>query len=200
MQKISAIIIAAGLSRRMGEDKNKLLLPFGQSNLIGEVLKNILSADFEELIVVLGHESELVKTFVPLHEKIKCVHNPNFKTGMTSSIQCGVEAAKTENATMICLSDMPFIQKEDYNFLIKNFQNQVFFDKKCIVQPFFGEKKGNPIVFSAYYRAEILTHQEPEGCRSIVQKNKDFRHLIEMPSDAILKDIDDWETYEKTKN
>jgi molybdenum cofactor cytidylyltransferase len=90
---------------------------------------------------------------------------------------------------------MPFIQKEDYDFLIKNFQNQVLINENCIVQPVFEEKKGNPIVFSASYRAAILVHQDPEGCRSIVQKNKVFLHQVAMPSDAILKDIDDWETY-----
>jgi molybdenum cofactor cytidylyltransferase len=194
---VSVIVVAAGLSRRMGEDKNKLILPFGETVLFCEVLKNIIASDVEEVIVVLGHEADLVEKYIPVHPKIKMVINPNYSEGMTSSIQSGVRAALEKNAYMICLSDMPFISSEEYNFLIKTFENQVFFEKKTILQPFFQEKKGNPIIFSNAYRDLILSHFEKEGCREIVRNHSHCVYLAEMPTDSILRDIDDWETYIK---
>src|SRR6266566_1004111 len=107
---ISAIVLAAGSSRRM-ENKNKLLLPYKGKTVLVHTVENILSAGIEEVIVVTGHEAGLVQEAIRLLP-VRTIHNPQHEAGMTGSIQAGVRAA-TGNGYMICLSDMVLITPEE---------------------------------------------------------------------------------------
>ncbi len=183
--KISAIVLAAGTSSRMGK-QNKLCLPFQNTTILNRVISQILDADVDEVVTVLGHERNLVQNCFDLHPKIRLVENKNFLSGMTSSIKVGVNAAsETSDAFLICLSDMPYILTQDYNHIIHSFQCG-----KSILVPFFKGKKGNPILFSSHFKNEILMHSKPEGCRDIVRNNSNFVEKIEMSTNRIFMDID----------
>src|SRR5258708_16746411 len=84
---LSAIVLAAGSSRRM-ENKNKLLLPYKGKTVLAHTIGNILSAGIGEVIVVTGFEAEKVQENIR-HLSVRFVHNPQHKTGMTGSIQPG---------------------------------------------------------------------------------------------------------------
>ena len=99
---LSAIILAGGLSSRMGT--NKLLLPYENHTIIEHIVENVCNAGVEEVIVVTGHEAIKVKTALRKFP-VKFVHNANYATGITTSIQQGVKSA-TGNGYMICLGDM----------------------------------------------------------------------------------------------
>ena len=88
---ISGIILAAGESRRVG--KLKQLLPFGNSTIIETVIDNLLCAKLDEVIVVLGHAAEKITAKIR-HKPVKIVCNPNYKSGMLTSVQRGVLAVK----------------------------------------------------------------------------------------------------------
>ncbi len=186
---ISAIVLAAGTSSRMGA-KNKLLLPFKDDTFIVHVVKQLLKSTVDEVIVVLGHEKEIVKQVLTQKELVFTV-NSNYKSGMTSSIQAGIKASsKNTDGYLICLSDMPFLTTSDYNKILASVSGN-----KEIILPFYTNQKGNPVYFSKDFREEILIHTAPEGCKGIVQNNKD--HLVKIPFDNthILKDIDTEEDY-----
>ncbi len=204
---VSAIVLGAGLSRRMGSERNKLLLPWQGKALIAHVVAHVLATTVEEVIVVLGYEAELVRDAVGTghdlsdmvgtgHDlSLRFIFNPNFETGMTSSIQQGVKSAKEGNAFLICLGDMPFIRGEEYQLLLEQFEKKSIADPKCILLPFYEEKKANPILFSAFYKDVILAHTHPEGCRAIVQEYAKHIQVVKMPSATVLQDVDDWEAY-----
>ena len=97
---LNAIVLAAGSSRRMG--KNKLLLPYKGRPLLAYVVGNILAAKLGSVIVVTGHEAELIGEALK-GLPVKLVHNPRYEEGMTSSIQTGVAAAADGEGYMICL-------------------------------------------------------------------------------------------------
>ena len=193
---VTAIVLAAGLSARMG-DANKLLLPLACKTVIETVVQNIIDANIEEIIVVTGHEAEDVKKALA-NLPVQIIHNPHFTKGMTTSIQLGVSMARG-NGYMICLSDMPLIKPEDYAFLKKRFNEQQLVNEQCIVIPKFLDEKGNPVIFSSFYREAILIHQEMEGCRAIIQTNKKNICWAEMSNDNILRDMDTNAEYEKMK-
>ena len=86
--KISGIILAAGLSTRMGEPKQ--LLPFGGSTIIETVIDNLLGSKLSEVIVVVGHEAEKVQARIQ-HKPVKIVFNPDYQEGMLTSAQYGVK-------------------------------------------------------------------------------------------------------------
>ncbi len=194
---MTIILLAAGLSRRMG-NANKLLLHFGAGTIVQTTLENILAADIGNIIVVVGHESEKVKSILEKYRGVSFVHNPKFADGMTSSIQAGLEATKNKSeGCMICLSDMVFIKPEEYKQIADFFLEELKRDTKCIIQPQFNGIAGNPIVFSNFYKTEIMAHKNPEGCREIVQKYKAHLKKIDMKTDNILRDIDTREDYLK---
>lgn len=193
---LTAIVLAAGLSARMGQ-ANKLLLPIARKTVIETVVQNIIDAGIEEIIVVTGHEAADVKKAVanlPVH----IIYNPDYTKGMTTSIQLGVSTAGGDGY-MICLSDMPLIALQDYAFLKKSFEQQQLVNKQCIVIPKFLDEKGNPVIFSSFYKEAILNHTEMEGCREIIQSNKKNICGTEMGNDNILRDMDTLAEYERVK-
>jgi molybdenum cofactor cytidylyltransferase len=203
MNMLSTIVLAAGLSSRMGA-QNKLRLPFGEKTILQTTLQHIIEAELGEILVIVGHEKALVENdLLMFKNKIKIVFNPHFESGMTSSIQAGV-ANSAENMEhpdkggtegyMICLSDMPLLQPIDYQ-RITNFYLEKKDSHYPIVQPIFKGQKGNPVIFHPIYKKEILDLQNTEGGKPIVQKHKENVHFVEMPNNAILLDADTPDAY-----
>lgn len=192
LKMLNLILLAAGQGTRMG-GPNKLLLPFRGSTVLEHTLGQLLAAGIGPVIVVTGHQREVVLPYLaacPVRE----VFNPDYLTGMTSSIQAGVRAAEGLGY-MICLSDMPMISATAYKLLSDNFLEHLRTDEQAIVMPRFGSAKGNPVIFSAAYREEILRHPEPEGCRGIVQANAAHLRWADVPDEGVLQDVDTPEDY-----
>jgi len=184
---VSAILLAAGSSQRMGA-VNKLLLPWRDNTVVATVAGHLLAAGLEEIIVVTGHQARGIES--ALHSMpVRFVHNPSFATGLTGSIQKGVSIAKADGY-MICLADMVLVTPEEYSLLSAAFQERRALDDRCIILPEFKDTIGNPVIFSAAYRSDILQHPEKEGCKSLVRSNKDHHLRVHMPSDHVLRDID----------
>jgi len=186
--KLTAILLAAGSSIRMGT-ANKLLLPFRDKLIIQHLVDKLAAAKIDELILVLGHEAELVKNNIP--STITTAFNPDHKTGMTSSIQTGVQQAnESHHGFMICLADQVLMETSDYNQIIAAWKAQFLKDKQCIVLPFFEEQKGNPVIFSSGYKDEILAQPAGNGCKVVVEKHKAHLHMVEMANGNVLVDVD----------
>ncbi|MFM9951181.1 MAG: NTP transferase domain-containing protein [Saprospiraceae bacterium] len=186
---LTVIVLAAGMSRRMGP-ANKLLLPFRGRTMLETTLDQIVASGAEEIIVVLGHESDRI---LPLLEKfpVKTTFNPDFAVGMTTSIQAGVRVASADSdGFMICLSDMPLIESAIYRSLTDAFFEKKNADEWVIVQPVFENTPGNPVIFSAWYKNEILALTFNEGCKPILQKNLEHVHRFAIPNKSILMDAD----------
>ncbi len=192
---ISVIVLAAGLSRRMGLE-NKLLLPFNGKTILETTIEQLLAAQIGPISVVVGHEKELVKSILKQYDPLSIIENLDYKSGMTSSIKAGVRASMG-NDFMICLSDMPLIQPNEYQRLRDSFIEIKKHDEYAIIQPIFNEKQGNPVIFSNFYGNLILNNKNTEGCKPIVQAHKQHVYRVEMPSDSVLLDADTKEDYAK---
>ena len=191
---VTAILLAAGSSRRMGAS-NKLLLPWKGKPLAVVTAEHILAAGVGELIIVTGHQaSETAAAFSHLPARI--IHNPHHEQGMTASIQTGVGIA-TGQGYLICLADMALITPEEYILLIKAFESEYSRNIHCILLPEYQGRKGNPVLFSAAWRESILQHPEEDGCRTLVRNNPQHHCRITMPTDHILRDIDSPTDYQQ---
>lgn len=193
---ISAIILAAGESKRMGKTDKRFLTLEGKW-LVQHVLEHLLASKVAEIILVRnGVDDEQLIGFQS--ERVKIVVNENYQKGMTTSIQKGVSVA-TEQAKgyLICLADQPLLTAEEYNLLLEAFLKPQRVQTTPIIVPFYEGKKGNPVLFSAHYKTAILTHQEMEGCKGIVQANKSNIVEIEMPTSHILLDVDTPADYDR---
>ena len=191
---ISAILLAAGESRRMGT-QNKLLLPYGGQELIRHMVQQLLQTQIAELILVSGHEADQVEAAVR-DLGIQIVHNPRYKLGMTTSIQAGIAAASEKSTGfMVCLSDMPRILPEEYDGLMDAFLSQQKKDDRTILIPVAHQQDGNPVIFSSRYRQLILDHPEMKGCKGVVWAHA--AHVCSLPVDSahFLRDMDTPEDY-----
>jgi molybdenum cofactor cytidylyltransferase len=180
---ISAILLAAGQSKRMvGE--NKLTKKIRGIPLIKHSVKNILASSVDELIVVLGYQKEIIEKLIDKNEKIKFVFNNNFESGMASSIKIGLNnlSEKTE-AFFICLGDMPMINQDVYNQLIRSRNN------KEIIVPTYKGQQGNPILFSKSMKSIIISIEGDIGAKKILEQNKDKILKVKIDDINITKDF-----------
>ncbi|MEQ8715837.1 MAG: nucleotidyltransferase family protein [Cyclobacteriaceae bacterium] len=202
MARVSAIVLAAGLSSRM-QGRQKLFLPYRNNTILEQVVTELLDSKASEVIIVsspLTHDQIKAMSFAcqPAGKGITLVTNPDHKLGMTTTIQKGVEAASpATDGFMICLGDMPRIITMEYDKLLDRFSEKHRENPKSILLPFYQGQKGNPVIFSSFYREAILTHTDMEGCRGIVQANSAHLTKVEMQNDHVLVDVDTPGDYER---
>ena len=187
---ISAILLAAGQSKRMN-GQNKLIKEIQGIPLIKHSIKNILSSSIDELIIVLGHQKEIIEKIIDKEKKIKIVFNKNFKNGMASSIKVGLKhLSEKTDAFFICLGDMPLINSDIYNQIIKS-RNQ-----KEIIVPIFDNQQGNPVLFAKSLKEKIMTIEGDNGAKKILEQNKNKILNIEIKNQSILKDFNTLESFD----
>ena len=194
---ISAIVLAAGKSSRMGV-VNKMLLPFKKSTVVGTVVTTLDQSKVDEIIVVENEEAHIAK-HLDENPKLKYVVNKDFEAGLTSSIQCGIKASNSKSeGFLICLGDMPLLTKDDYNLLIDSFLEKI---RKVILLPIYNDKRGNPVLFSADFKAEILgLANNTSGCKQVVIANKNNNVEVLFSTNNCHVDIDTMEDYRSLFN
>jgi len=183
---ISAILLAAGQSKRMGGE-NKLTKETQGVPLIKHSVKNILTSSVDELIIVLGYQKEIIEKIIDKNEKIKFVFNKNFESGMASSIKIGLDNLSEETEIFfICLGDMPNVDKEIYNQLINlSFNNK---DKEIFV-PYYQEKQANPILFSKKMRSKIKKIEGDFGAKKIIAEHEKKVFKLSIQNKGVITDF-----------
>jgi molybdenum cofactor cytidylyltransferase len=153
--EISAIILAAGASRRMG--KPKLILPWGNTTILGQVVATFAAAGIGDILVVTGGARQQIERLITqLAQKfpIRMVHNPDYERGeMLGSIQAGLSGLGSESsAALIGLGDMPQVKEETVCRICTTF-NQT---KSPLVIPSFQGHRGHPWLAARSLWPEIL--------------------------------------------
>ena len=178
---ISAILLAAGQSKRMNGE-NKLAKEIQGIPLIKLSVKNILASSINELIIVLGHQKEIIEQLIEKNEKIKYVFNENFESGMASSIKKGLNNLSEKTQTFfICLGDMPMVSSDIYNQLIKSKY------KKEIIIPTYKGQQGNPVLFDKSMKEKIMNITGDVGAKKIFELNKDKILNLEINDQNVIK-------------
>ena len=187
---ISAILLAAGESKRMGQPK--LLLPFGNHTILEQTVDNLLNSRLDEVIVVVGHKShEITKRLT--NWPVKVVLNPGYHEGMGSSIAKGLNLVDDScRAVMIVLADQPFIGSKTINLLIEAFVNK----DKGIVIPVYRGRRGHPVIFATKYRKRLQDLVDDVGGRQIIEEHEDDTFEVVIDSESINIDIDTMNDYQ----
>jgi molybdenum cofactor cytidylyltransferase len=139
---ISAILLAAGESKRMG--RLKLLLKWGQGTIIEKSVDTLLASKIDELIVVLGYKAQAILRRLG-SRKLKAVINHQYRMGMSTSIRWGLGKVHSKSeAILIGLADQPFIETDLINHLIDVYLQ----NPHGIVLPSYRGKRGHPVILN----------------------------------------------------
>jgi molybdenum cofactor cytidylyltransferase len=190
---ISAVLLAAGESRRMGDFKQ--LLNFGGKTFVACCVDNLLASRADEVIVVTGHRDEDIRQSLKDRQVI-FAHNSDYRSGMSSSVKRGVETvSKQSRACLIALADQPQIGADVINRVIGAYEKS----RPLIVVPTYEGRNGHPVLLDLKLREEILAMDEAQGLRQVVHAHPDATLRVEVSSDAVLVDFDLPEDYERIK-
>ncbi len=183
----SAIILAAGRSRRMGE-QNKLLLEIEGQPVLARVLAAFAEAPVNEIIVVTGMQHDRVSALVHRENRARAVHNPDFSSGMASSIRRGIRAAAPETAGYaLCPGDLPLLSRDTVDRLCQAFSAQT---APRIVAPTFNDQQGHPVIFGASFREALLDLEGDRGARGLLRSDEAPLTRVPVSDDGILQDVD----------
>jgi len=202
---VSAVVLAAGMSTRMG--RNKLLLTYRDKPLVVHAVETLLASTVSEIIVVLGHESEKVwdqlescagqGTSGAQKGRVRLVKNPDYRDGLSTSVRTGVQAVCPEaDAIMIYLADQPLLEPADVDRIVEGFAAAKA-GNKMIVVPFFKGERGNPVILDASLRDAILGIVGDVGCKGVIKRYPEKVYAIEMENDHVVRDVDDIQAYER---
>ena len=188
---ISATILAAGGSSRMG-DENKLLLPFNGDMVINQICHTVLNSGLKPVIVVTGFQHRAVEPALP--ESIdQIAYNPNWEQGMAGSIYTGMSLLPdTVDGNMIVLGDMPLLTIHTLNRLIEKFCAH---EGKQIIYPVYSGQQANPVIFPRKYFSEILSSAGDRGCKKILKQYPDDAIGISIDSEEVILDCDTKDDY-----
>jgi len=186
---ISAIILAAGESKRMGQLKQ--LMPFGESTILEQTIDNLLNTAVNETIVVLGFKADEVKKAINV-KPVKIAVNPDYKQGMSTSIIAGLNMVDHRSkAVIIALGDQPLVDSQTINNLIESFVD----NEKGMAIPVYQGRRGNPVIFDIKYKDELLKLQGDIGGREIVKHHQDDVLEVTVDCEGVCVDIDTMDGY-----
>jgi len=191
MKKISAILLAAGESKRMGV--NKLALPWGRKTVLEHCADVLLRSNIEEVVVVLSDRTKALgdRLWGP---KVRLVMNPYYERGMSTSIRRGVQAVDRKcDGILIALGDYPLLRTKTINALV----HALVQEKGRIIVPIFRGRRGHPVLFGPTFAKELLHLKGDVGARSLLQKHLKSVFEVRTKSEGVVTDMDTWEDYRK---
>jgi len=188
---ISAIILAAGESKRMG--RPKMLLSWGKSTVLGQVISTFQEAGIENILVITGGAHEQVEQVIEQYGA-RSVFNNQFANGeMLSSLQLGLEAQSSQmQATLIGLGDQPQVQTGTVQLICEIFKQQ----KSRLIVPSFQKRRGHPWLVERSLWQELLEMKSPQSPRDFLNGHANEIDYVEVDTASILADLDTPEDYQ----
>ncbi|PCI32675.1 MAG: 4-diphosphocytidyl-2C-methyl-D-erythritol kinase [Alphaproteobacteria bacterium] len=190
---ITALVLAAGQSKRMGQ-KNKLLLPYHQGTVLSHVLDQVTGAGIEEIFVVTGHQHDEVARDIGPH-KVTFLYNDLYDEGMSTSVKLGISSLpKESDAVLIILGDMPNISASILRQLMAAYDPA---QGRLIIIPTHNGKRGNPLLWDRSLFSEFDRLDGDMGAKILLADYPEYIHEVDVGSEAIFLDIDTYEAYER---
>lgn len=206
MRRVTAVILAAGEGRRMGQLKQ--LMPWGGGTVLGQTLRQAAGSLVHDVVVVTGHEAAAVAAAMAAEiaqfegrPQPRMVHNPQYQSGeMLSSLQQAVRRLVTDEGTMwpptavlVLLADQPMVSSETINQILCAYW------QGCgdLIAPTYQGQRGNPVLIGRRYFAELLALPVGSAPRALLQAHASAVYLLPVETDTILHDLDTPQEYEK---
>lgn len=184
-RRIAAVVLAAGRSSRMG-GPNKLLAELGGKPLVAHVVDAALESRATSVTVVTGHMRDRIAAALAGRTVTFC-HNPDFAEGMSTSLRVGLAHVPADaEAALVLLADMPLITPQMIDMMIDAYEPQ---RGASIVVPTFEGKRGNPVLWSRRFFADLAAVTGDMGGRNVLQGYPEAIGEVELGPEIAL-DLD----------
>jgi molybdenum cofactor cytidylyltransferase len=193
--KCGAIILGAGLSSRMGQPK--LLLPWAQTTVIGQIIRTLHSAGVDRIVLVTGATHDQLAGALR-GEDVTLAFNPQYADGnMVHSLQTGLRALQSTGCTgaLLALGDQPQIQKSTVQAVLAGAQEH----PSALVLPSFNMKRGHPWAIPTSLWPAIFDLSEDQTMRDFVRAQEANIHYVLVDTPSIFADLDTPEDYAREK-
>lgn len=193
-QRVAAVVLAAGQSRRMG--RSKPLLPWSDGQTVIEtIVRRLLMFRLAEIVIVTGYQGEAVRRTLE-HLPVSFVENEDYAAGeMISSLQAGLGALpETTAGALVVLGDQPALDGRVVRDVLAGYAE----GRGAIVAPVYRGERGHPVLFDRRFWPELLA-LEQGAPRDVIRRYPHDLALVEVSSDSILTDIDTPEQYRRAR-
>jgi molybdenum cofactor cytidylyltransferase len=188
VNEVTAILLAAGQSKRMGAFKP--LLPFGDKTVIECCLDYLQQGGVETIVVVLGHRADDVREKLTGRDVLFAVNaDPNSEMG--ASIAAGIRVLPASSAaTLIALVDHPAVPPKVVSTLIENWKQGA-----RLIVPTWHSGGGHPVLVDLGFKPELLDLDAKGGLRTLFEAYRNDLKRIPVDSPYIARDMDTWDDY-----
>ena len=196
MTHVAAVLLAAGAGTRMGY-KAKSLLELDGMPLIRRQIMALQSAGVTELVVVLGHHASEI---APLLQgfAVTLVTNPNPQASPISSQRLGLQSLSGQSdAVLMALADQPLINVQDVLQLMDAFKQRP--EGTALLFPRVQGQPGNPVLFTAQVRLDMLACPPEVGCKQWRQQHTPQVHAFDCDNLHFVQDLDTPEDINKLR-
>ena len=190
-RRVDAIVLAAGLSTRMG--RTKALLPWGERTLLRYICEVIAMTGLHTSVVLGYKANSIADTLIGLN--VDTLYNENYETGeMLSSLQLGLKALQHSNADacMVLLGDQPAIRPEMIYALWQAHRE----GRGKNIRPVFDGQPGHPILIDRVFWDEIIELPPGSTPQEVIAAHSDDLYIMEVDTPAVVQDLDTPEAYE----
>ncbi len=185
---ISAIVLAAGKSTRMG--RQKMLMPWGDTTVLGRVIQVLQGAGITDIVTVMN--SDVAHLITNSHAQIALNNNSE----MLASVQSGLRALNpSAEAALICLGDQPQIEEGS----VRSVCEAYLVSRSNLVVPSHQMRRGHPWLVGRALWNEILVMKEGQSMRDFLSARADDIEYVNLDTPTILQDLDTPDDYLKYK-
>ena len=191
---ISAIVLAAGRSTRMGSQK--MLLPWGETTVIENVISTLQEVGIPNIRVVTGEMHAKISERLQEYN-VQLVFNKDYENGeMLTSIQVGIcEINAAADAILIVLGDQPQIKAQ----VIREIIERYLVTHHPIIVPSYKMHRGHPWLLGQSFWEEILALKPPETLRDFLIKHNVEIDYVNVDTPSVLQDLDTQQDYSQFK-
>jgi molybdenum cofactor cytidylyltransferase len=183
-KRVGAVVLAAGLSRRMGA--NKLLIPIAGTPMVARAVDALLESPARPIVVVLGHQAAEVRAALA-GRAVTFADNPDYAAGLSTSLRAGIAALGAVDGAIVCLGDMPWVRADHVRALIAAFDPA---GGRTICVPVHEGKRGNPVLLGARHFAAVQRLTGDVGARALIEEHADEVCAVPVADGGITIDVD----------
>ena len=193
MAAVTAILLAAGESRRMGQ--LKALLPWQGTSLLKHQVASLRAGGVDRVVVVLGHRSDELKAELAEIEGVSWQLNPDYLQGKTTSIKAGLSTLGKEQLDAILILNVDQPRSAD---VIRSLLKEHLSQGSLITIPTHNGRGGHPIILSRSLLDELREiDEETYGIKAVVQRHRDATRRVEKDTPEVLWDLNTPEEYQR---